>query len=287
MAIPHKNNKHRDGFTLVELLVVITIIVILLAMLVPAMEKAIYQAELATCATRMKGVAQGATIYAMENHRRYMNRDIIDQERGQPYVLAGNEYDILARESGGQGRSGPTYDDRPRMQTHIPMSLLVEPLAPKIDYSVEATGLDIWVVHSGYSLYFGVDFAGYTGMKRVGDRFEFRDGFTGRLHRYSLLAADLDMWVIGDRYLTSHPDDAGVLPVFFKNGEGGLYTSRYDNHEGTKQRRGLLDQNYAYADGGVTRLSGIEIYDSRTATVPYRADSQYYPGVLWVQLPKE
>ena len=39
------------GLTLIELLVVITIIVILLALLMPAIDKAIYQSELAVCET--------------------------------------------------------------------------------------------------------------------------------------------------------------------------------------------------------------------------------------------
>lgn len=38
------------AFTLIELLVVITIIVVLLALLVPALDKAIYQAQLSVCA---------------------------------------------------------------------------------------------------------------------------------------------------------------------------------------------------------------------------------------------
>ena len=51
----------RNGFTLVELLVVITIIVILLALLAPALDKAIYQAELAVCGTRVRAIATGCT----------------------------------------------------------------------------------------------------------------------------------------------------------------------------------------------------------------------------------
>src|SRR5688572_26273002 len=57
------------AFTLIELLVVITIIVVLLALLTPALDKAIYQAELAVCGANLKGIASGATIYAMQNKR--------------------------------------------------------------------------------------------------------------------------------------------------------------------------------------------------------------------------
>jgi len=42
------------AFTLVELLVVFTIIVILLALLVPALGRAIYHARLAQCAGRLR-----------------------------------------------------------------------------------------------------------------------------------------------------------------------------------------------------------------------------------------
>ena len=42
----------QSAFTLVELMVVITIIVLLLALMMPALDKAVYQAELASCMTR-------------------------------------------------------------------------------------------------------------------------------------------------------------------------------------------------------------------------------------------
>ena len=47
------NRKSKIAFTLVELLVVITIIVILLVLLAPAMDRAIYQADLLACATNL------------------------------------------------------------------------------------------------------------------------------------------------------------------------------------------------------------------------------------------
>src|SRR5688572_22045336 len=59
------------GFTLVELLVVITIIAILLALMMPAMDKAIYQAELAVCASNQRQTATGLYVYAMDHRRWY------------------------------------------------------------------------------------------------------------------------------------------------------------------------------------------------------------------------
>jgi len=63
--------QRNSGFTLVELLVVITIIVILLALLTPAMDKAIYQAELAVCGAKLNGIAAGVTLCASANRRHY------------------------------------------------------------------------------------------------------------------------------------------------------------------------------------------------------------------------
>ena len=59
------------AFTLVELLVVITIIVLLLALLTPAMDKAIYRAELLRCQTNQRGIASGVLLYAVDFKRSY------------------------------------------------------------------------------------------------------------------------------------------------------------------------------------------------------------------------
>ena len=57
------------GFTLVELLVVITILVILLAMLVPAMDRAMDAAERTMCASNQDAIATASALYAIENKR--------------------------------------------------------------------------------------------------------------------------------------------------------------------------------------------------------------------------
>ena len=66
--------EHRKGritFTLVELLVVIAVIVILLALLAPALDSAIYQAELAVCGSSQPGIGAEVTTYAASHKRAY------------------------------------------------------------------------------------------------------------------------------------------------------------------------------------------------------------------------
>src|SRR5438876_431893 len=66
------------AFTLIELMVVVTIIAILLAILSPALENALYQADLAKCAANLKAIASGAVMYAQSNKLLFPYRDAIE-----------------------------------------------------------------------------------------------------------------------------------------------------------------------------------------------------------------
>src|SRR5687767_44112 len=63
-----------NAFTLVELLVVMTIIAVLLALLTPALDVAVYEAELVVCASRLDALAKGVTHYALDFRRQYPYR---------------------------------------------------------------------------------------------------------------------------------------------------------------------------------------------------------------------
>jgi len=58
----------RFAFTLVELLVVISIIAVLLAVLMPSLNRAREQAKRVTCASNVKQIGLGLTMYALENN---------------------------------------------------------------------------------------------------------------------------------------------------------------------------------------------------------------------------
>lgn len=59
--------KIRNGFTLVELLVVISIIALLMAILMPSLQKAREQAKRIVCASNLKQMGLGISLYAIDN----------------------------------------------------------------------------------------------------------------------------------------------------------------------------------------------------------------------------
>ena len=59
------------GFTLIELLVVVAIIALLVAILIPAVQRAREEANRAVCATNLKGIDTASYLYANSNHDKY------------------------------------------------------------------------------------------------------------------------------------------------------------------------------------------------------------------------
>ncbi|MFH0980174.1 MAG: prepilin-type N-terminal cleavage/methylation domain-containing protein, partial [Planctomycetota bacterium] len=59
--------RHSQGFTLVELLVVVSIIALLIAILLPSLRKAREQAKLATCLANLTGLSKASLTYAAED----------------------------------------------------------------------------------------------------------------------------------------------------------------------------------------------------------------------------
>lgn len=63
--------KSLPGFTLIELLVVIAIITILAALLLPALNSAMYQARIVSCISNLKQINVGITLYTSDSKRWY------------------------------------------------------------------------------------------------------------------------------------------------------------------------------------------------------------------------
>jgi len=65
----------KNAFTLVELLVVISIIALLLSILLPALNKAKEQAKLAVCLSNMKQIGYAFKVYMQDNENRFPYND--------------------------------------------------------------------------------------------------------------------------------------------------------------------------------------------------------------------
>jgi prepilin-type N-terminal cleavage/methylation domain-containing protein len=251
-----------DGFTLVELLVVIAVIVVLLALLTPALDSAIYEAELATCAARQAAICDTLTVYAFDHRRVYPLRPGI-QDPTTPWLF---------RTLTGANSSRITYDTRPQLRGYTSMKIFLDPLSgDKIDLDApEIDGTRQQVVQSSYDLFFGWQWVGQKGMLRVGDRFTARDARTTIVYSYDILVSDRD--TIGGAALGSHPDADDVMrltwsqeadtnlfdfnqtpPAMF---DVKLTSDTWLSPQGVTNR-GLVDMNTGLADGAVIRTRDV------------------------------
>ena len=63
--------RHKRGFTLIELMIVITIIAVLAAILVPSFKRARARSQLSACVTQCKSTATALEMYAVDNEGRF------------------------------------------------------------------------------------------------------------------------------------------------------------------------------------------------------------------------
>ena len=262
------------AFTLIELLVVITIVVVLLALLAPALDKAVYQAELAVCAANQRGIGTGATMYAMEYRRRYPihialeSGDALESRRN--WEVPGLYYPIIN-----------FSDDRPIIRGFIELKLLQDPMSRPLDLG---TTDRLSHILGSYSLWYGWHYENESaGMRRIGDRLTFKGD------RFNVLVSDFDKVDVANQQTTaSHPDDEGKLAVYRLQDEqsGGIqWTASFWFMRGNYQR-GRIDKNVLSADLAVTRFDRLAWDDPRLSIV----SSKFYPEPEIVgreHLPKE
>ncbi len=258
-----RRDAHR-AFTLVELLVVVAIIVVLLALLMPALDRAIYQAELAVCGARLNSGALSVLQYALENKRSYPARPGPQDTSWGIWVP-----ELL---------SDRLHNDRPAVFAAIAPKLLTDPFCPWVA-DLTTTEMDN-MIFTNYSPWFGWRYllpAGERGMYRLGDRFTYTSG--NRRGVYSLLLSDRDRSRENGGLIDStHPDRDGRLdPV---NGQQdsafgwpgqhaqATYVTFPGQWETRSGGRGMLDLNYAYDDGSVVRFNDVDLNEEEMDFVP-------------------
>ncbi len=247
----------KKAFTLVELLVVITIIVVLLSLLAPAMEKAIYQTELAVCGTRHRAVALGATSYAAENKRAYPYRLYNDTTAGLAMLIAAPpDY----------------YDDRPKLRPYFAINATLNcPLIPKIDLEAATVAFSTFNLWFGFNYHRGAE--RWPGMRRLGNRLQYPDS--------PPISTPL---LTGTRYMTpnngltveaTHPDKIGTY-YLFPSTDPGTAVNRWRSDD---TGHGPIDLNFSFADGSVELIKDVEIgNDERFGRVPGFTNSDGWDG---------
>ena len=253
------------GFTLIELLVVVTIIVVLLALLTPAVERAIYQAELVVCETRQKAVTNGVAMYALDSRRFYPDRSLL---KADPTGARGPTFCISST-------TDTTYDLRPMVRSYVPVNkALQDTLSKDVDFENSKSGTVCW---SDFALMFGTSYEGEKGMIRLGERWSWSQAVDSTGGTRNLVSdAQVFDWewsidIAGNDGVTqvAHPDaderlyemvaqDSGSLDVPTTNtGVNGITFSSWGSS--TVKTRGTVDFNFGYADGSVRRFNQVSM----------------------------
>ena len=259
----------RYGFTLVELLAVITIIVVLLALLMPAMDQAVYHAEMAVCATHLHTIAVAAQSYALDHKRAYPYRagvhDPTNTTDAGGTFLATNAWHPHKIWNGGTGNN--SRDDRRLLRPYMGINAaLNDPLARRADFE----GSQNSQTYATYYLWFGYRFAGHKGLDRLGDRLTWSEA--GRTFAYDALAGDQDDVRFRDSIpatFSSHPDRDNVFrsELYQDAGSPKSVVARWAA-PGPAQR-GPIDMQFVFAAGDVQRFDAVAADDDpRMGKVP-------------------
>ena len=266
-----------SAFTLVELLVVITIIVVLLALLTPALDQAIYQAELTVCGGNFKSLGSGTLIYATANRRAYPAR-ILENNWSPNRITA---------------HSGA--DDRPIFRSYLSINdFFNDPFLPPLEFVNTSTTHP--TIYADPELWFSFYLVGERPMRKIGDRWTTIDlaGDVPKKVYMDLLASDQDQ-IISDQgagwATSSHPDRDGRMVVDrFQDVPlltgGGLPTGTVAGATGIDQpgtygyyitppadgyQRSPVDYNYLFQDGSVRRYNSVTYDDPRMVKTEFLA----------------
>src|ERR1041385_6549015 len=259
------------AFTLVELLVVITIVVILLAMLTPAVDKAVYRAELLGCAGRLRAFGVGVVSYASQYQRRYPTRKGLVGGGRREITLVQNWWP----DGSPAGMAPATGAAPPPLIGFVAINKTLNcPFAKPVDLESQDPNANIL---TGYGRWYSWRYGQRPGMFKLGEHFEFR----GDLFR--VVAGDSESNFSGSSngIQEGHPDKEGVLHNFvWDNVSAGFATRTYIASLWVNEKadvRGPTDRICVRDDTSVSFFDDLVIDDPRLVIVPY---SDYDDGTV-------
>ena len=292
----------RTAFTLVELLVVIAIIVILLALLAPAMDQAMYQAELAVCGAKVRGIGLAATVYATHNKRSYPDRE----------TYRNGNYKVNRPKRLWNATGNNNYFDQRRYIRPYVASINQQfqcPFLPEMNFDIT----DIQnrpageLCNSSYQFWYGWQYSTIAGganvpeaqtnvggtarpsekgMFKLGDRFSYT--VNGRQYFFDVIANDHDLTsapgtqpLFDNMTHGSHPDKYPKQTMAVLVQDEQLHWARWQG----PYQRGLIDMNFARTDNSVQRFHDVVLErdpvdhspDERMVRVP-EGTADEWPG---------
>lgn len=273
------------AFTLIELLVVVTIITVLLALLAPALDQALYQAELTVCATKQKAMGLGLTSYAADHKRRYPYRTALHEGAHEWPTTVSLGGTVNASTN---GRS--SYDYRPMLEAHFGLNATLNcPMITAVD--IAGSRADSIVLGS-FNWFAGFQYQSFLGMHKLGDRWGWNDTYNGQVLSSNVLTSTPYLVASNGRTTgSSHPDKAGTSAQGrLQDGYGYELAAEWNmrNYGTTNMTavgwgtgdpaRGAVDLNTGYGDLSVRRLTDVAWRDDdRVATIgEYSTGKNYW-----------
>ena len=293
----------RRAFTLIELLVVITIIVVLLTLLLPGLDRAMYQAQLVSCSGNLHSIAKGAIGYAMGNRQLWPHRTAI---HGRPTIGGGltadnnweawtqNEATYKLRRVNTLKEDG--NDDRPLLGQYIDLKAFLDPLCGSDEVDLQPKSDDPQFVMSDYTILFGMAYLEKwqnSWQRKLGNPMNAGD------HNFIALIGDFSLTLRTDpsfATMSSHPDKDGRATLFIRNRQGDYIDTKWTTPIGTIEPgdrtvsayKGYIDFNQAFWDGSVQRYSDVrwdewkwdpsDIYPHYFTSLPWQADGNWSRG---------